>query len=256
MLLPKIVVRCCSRQTMLVGLLLTFAPTPFLAKARAVEWYPLFDGLTLQGWTTLDGKPVTRGWEVVDGMMHLNVAEGRGGEIVTDRDYGDFEFLFEWKIAARGNSGIKYRVRPYNGAWLGCEYQMIDDHELRGLRPNQLTASLYDLYPPRAPRELYPAGEFNRGRIVVQGNCIEHWMNGRLVVQAEVGSATWQERIAASKFSDREGFGANRLGRIMLTDHNTEVWYRNLFLRPLPSPERCRVIRTSVECAYPVSTAR
>ena len=150
--------------------------------SRAACWYPLFDGQTLQGWTTLDGKPVTRGWEVVDGMIHLDSSAGRGGQIVTDRDYGDFEFLFEWKISAGGNSGIKYRVRSFNGEMLGCEYQMIDDDEFSGLRPDQLTGALYDLYAPAEPRELHPVGHFNRGRILVQGSRIEHWLNGRLIV--------------------------------------------------------------------------
>ena len=110
----------------------------------ATQWYSLFDGQTLQGWTTLDGQPVTQGWEAVDGMIHLNAAAARGGQIVTQQEYGDFELLFEWKIARGGNSGIKYRVKSFDGEMLGCEYQVIDDeHEsYSDLRPNQLTGSL------------------------------------------------------------------------------------------------------------------
>ena len=48
-------------------------------------------------------------------MIHLDSSGQRGGQIITDRDYGDFDFVFEWKVAARGNSGIKYRVRPFDG---------------------------------------------------------------------------------------------------------------------------------------------
>ena len=82
-----------------------------------------------------------------------------------------------------------------------------------------------------------PAGEFNCSRIVVWGNRIEHWLNGYLIVSATVGDAEWVRRIADSKFAKIEGFGRNPLGKIMLTDHGSEVWYRNIVLTPLPSPE-------------------
>ena len=59
-------------------------------------------------------------------MIHLNT-RGRAGDIVTEREYRDFELRFEWKNVAGGNSGVKYRVRKFGGQTLGCEYQIIDD---------------------------------------------------------------------------------------------------------------------------------
>src|SRR5687768_11859625 len=90
----------------------------------------LFDGKSLEGWVTAAGEPVRRGWTVEDGML---VRSGRGGSIYTAKEYGDFDLSFEWKIAPRGNSGVKYRVTHYekgvygNPGWLGCEYQIYDD---------------------------------------------------------------------------------------------------------------------------------
>ncbi len=205
------------------------------APASGAGWTALFDGQTFNGWTTQNGDPVTEAaWHIADGMIHLDTSAGRGGNLITDRDYADFELLFEWKISEGGNNGIKYRVKDYDGRVLGCEYQLIDDERNKNLRPTQMTASLYDVYEPRVYDDLLkPAGEFNRGRIVVCGSRIEHWLNGYLVVAATVGSPEWAARIADSKFSDAEGFGANRLGRIMLTDHGDDVWFRNIYLRPL-----------------------
>ena len=60
---------------------------------------PLFDGRTFHGWTTLDGKPIKEGWEVVDGMIHRTSSRRRAGDIVTEREYGDLELSFEWKIS-------------------------------------------------------------------------------------------------------------------------------------------------------------
>ena len=64
-----------------------------------------------------------------------------------------------------------------------------------------------------------------------------------------MGDRSWRERLGASKFAVRDGFGANRIGKIMLTDHQTDVWYRNLFIRPLPAPEEL----VSPTCARPLA---
>ena len=190
---------------------------------------PIFDGQTLEGWTTTSGQPVTKGWEVVDGMIHR---KSRGGHIVTAREYGDFELSFEWKIAEGGNSGVKYRVRNYGGQVLGCEYQVYDRG---GKKPSKgATGSLYALYEPNSLENLKPQQEFNAAKIIVKGNKIEHWLNGERIVSATVGDEEWEQRLANSKFNNTPRFGANRFGKIMITDHGAEVWYRNFELKPLP----------------------
>jgi len=92
----------CVRWT---GLLLLLSGVFVPRGAHAIGWYPLFDGLTLQGWTTLDGKPVTRGWKVEQTMIHLDTSGQRGGQIITDRDYGDFELFLSGKSPLRGIAG-------------------------------------------------------------------------------------------------------------------------------------------------------
>ena len=216
------------RRCPLIGLILLLA-----ARVAADQPAPLFDGKTLDGWTMSDGKPITHGWEVVDGMVHLKKEEKRAGHIVTKRSFGDFRLSFEWAIAAGGNSGLKYRVRKFDKGMLGCEYQIYDD-EQRKLAPRQSAASLYALYEPNEEKHLMPVGEFNSAQIIVQGNTIEHWLNGRKVLTATVGDDDWDQRIAESKFSKAKGFGRNRFGKIMLTDHGSEVWYRNIKLDVLP----------------------
>lgn len=221
------------RHTYLLGFLISLVS---LHSATGQEWTPLFDGLTLAGWVTSDGKQVrSPAWEVHDGMLHLDRSKGQGGNLLTDREYGDFELVFEWTIAEKANNGIKYRVKDFDDRTLGLEYQVIDDLNHPKLAANHRTAAIYDVYDATTHDLLRPAGEFNRGRIVVRNDHIEHWLNGHLVAEASVGSPEWQERIADSKFADVDGFGRNRVGRIMLTDHNDEVWYRNIFIREFPT---------------------
>ena len=205
---------------------------------------PIFDGQTLNGWTTTDGKPVTKGWEVVDGAIHLNLAKGRGGNIVTAKEYANFDFRFEWKISPGGNSGIKYRVRKYGKSALGCEYQIIDDDKASdGKKPKSSTGSLYDIYPPGSNKYLKPVGEFNTSRVVISGNRVQHWLNGQLILSVCIGSCDWFQKKAQSKFNNICGFSENRYGKIMLTDHGSEVWYRNIELQELPEPEyRARLV--------------
>ncbi|MGC3968177.1 MAG: DUF1080 domain-containing protein [Pirellulales bacterium] len=212
-----------------VSALFAFVASSLLVSAAAAETPAQpFDGKTLEGWTTAAGKPVPAGWEIADGVIHLKRGEkGKpgGGNIVTAHDYGDFSLSFDWKIAPKGNSGIKYRVRNYGKSTLGLEYQMYDDG--RKLEKGS-TASLYDLYPPNGAALPNPPGEWNTGRIVVRGNRIEHWLNGKQVVVAYVGSSEWQKRIEASKFNKYDDFAENRVGKLMITDHGSEVWLRNV----------------------------
>jgi hypothetical protein len=204
-----------------------FIALPVGHDVGADELPPIFDGKSLDNWSLQNGKPVPSGWEVLDGTIHRKPGKNRVGHIVTRREYGDFDLSFEWKIATGGNSGLKYRVRKYGRKLLGCEYQIHDRGRPADGPGNKQTGALYDLFEPDPKRQINPSGEFNASRIVVRGDHIQHWLNGRLIVSATVGSPEWEKRVASSKFDDVPDFARNRLGRIMLTDHGAEVWYRN-----------------------------
>ena len=203
--------------------------------AQAQQPVSLFDGESLSGWTRMDGKPVADDWEVVDGTLHLKSSPAGGANLFTEQEFTDFDLQFEWKIPPGGNNGLKYRVRQYGNQYLGLEYQMLDD-AATPLNRRGMTGSLYELYEPAEDMQLNPVGEFNHSRVIVRGDHIEHWLNGRRILAAEVGSPEWYQRVQESKFRDKEEFGENRSGLIMLTAHGSEVWYRNIVLTPLPPP--------------------
>lgn len=189
-------------------------------------WTPLFDGKSLDGWTTLDGKPITRGWTVDDGTIHRS---GLGGDIVTTGEYGDFVLEFEWKISKRGNSGVKYRVQRN----IGLEYQVLDDAEHPdGKKPSHRAASFYDLLAAPDSKPVKPVGEWNHGRIVAKGPKLEHWLNGKLVAELDQSSPEWRKRFEASKYRGKKDFGRNA-SPILLQDHGDPVWFRNLRIRKL-----------------------
>jgi Domain of Unknown Function (DUF1080) len=192
-----------------------------------------FNNRSLAAWTTIGGKAIESGWEVVDGVIHRKRDGRRAGNIVTADEFAEFSLSFEWKISPGGNSGIKYRVRDYDGRLLGCEYQIYDDDAKKKPQPNKSTGALYDLYEPNAEKKLNPAGEWNHGKIVVRGNQIEHWLNKKQIVAATIGDEEWSKRLGKSKFNDVTDFSRNPRGKIMLTDHGSEVWYRNIVFESL-----------------------
>lgn len=202
-------------------------------------WQLLFDGQSTQGWKGYrrDGFP-DKGWVVEDGCLRV-MAGGGGGDIITTGQYGDFELSLEWKAAPRANSGIMYRVLERHGAsWqTGPEYQILDDHG-HNLAPSHIhsAGSLYDLYPPSEKKVLKPTGEFNTTRIRLHKNRLEHWLNDVLLVEVDLSSDEWKEKIAGSKFRSYEGFGVEPRGHIALQDHGDDVWFRNIRIRDLDTP--------------------
>lgn len=226
--------------TILAAFAIVFAGLPpsiawAQSPANEEEFITLFDGKTLDGWTMADGKPVTRGWEAVDGQL---VRTGRGGAIYSKQEYGDFELRFDWRISSRGNSGVKYRVAYYESGiyghpgWLGYEYQIWDDAN-RDSDPNTSASALYMLQAPNDSKRLEPTGEFNTARIVAKGPHIEHWLNGERVLHVDTSTVEWSQRIQQTKFGVVDDIFTNASGRIQLQDHGSKVWLRNIRIREL-----------------------
>ncbi len=187
-------------------------------------------------WRGYKDKSWPSGWELKDGVLSRI---GGGDDIMTVGEFADFDLRLEWKISEGGNSGIIYRVSTGDNASYvtGIECQVLDDDKHHDGK-NALTsaASLYALYARSEPVTV-PVGEWNKARIVVRGNHVEHWLNGKKVVECEIGSDDWKERLAKSKFADWPKFAKNRKGHIALQDHNDPVWYRNIRIKRLVQSE-------------------
>lgn len=199
---------------------------------REAGWELLFDGESLDGWRGYGRSEMPDGWAAVDGTL---ARVGPGGDIVTRREFEDFELALEWRLEEGGNSGIFYLAteetdRIFENA---PEMQVLDDaRHADGGSPLTSSGANYALHP--APRGVVkPAGEWNQVRIVVDGDHVEHWLNGRLVVTYELGSEDWERRVAESKFAEWPEYGQSRRGRIGLQDHGDPVWYRNIRIREL-----------------------
>jgi hypothetical protein len=197
-------------------------------------WKLLFDGKTLEGWRSY-GKPdgPKQGWVIENGILKC-VANGHGGDIITKDKFNDFELQWDWMVPAKANNGVKYLVTESRPGAPGQEYQMIDDAIVAD-SPKQSTASFYDVIAPDPKKPLKPVGEWNHSRILVQGNHVEHWLNGKKVLEFELGSPEVKAAVAASKFKKSAGFGEKIQGHIMLTEHHDEASYKNIKIHELNS---------------------
>jgi hypothetical protein len=198
-------------------------------------WKLLFDGKTLQGWRGFKkSSPPEKGWIVHDGILQC-VAKARGGDIITDQVFDNFELSWEWMLPKGANNGVKYFITEDRDQAVGHEYQMIDDPEVKEARDGgkHSTAAFYDVLVPAKDKPLKAAGQWNHSRVIVRGNHVEHWLNGAKVLEYELGSEQVKEGIAQSKFKNVPGFGTHIRGHILLTEHQDECNYRNIKIREL-----------------------
>lgn len=226
-------------------------PNALTPAEQAQGWRLLWDGRTSQGWRgARKSEFPARGWAMRDGVLSVNETGGgesqAGGDIVTEDEFGAFEFQLEFKLTPGANSGIKYFVReeitPLGGSAIGLEYQLLDDERhpdaKQGENGNRTLASLYDLIPRALEHRglgiLPKVGEWQHARIVVHPDQrVEHWLNGVKVLDYVRGSPDFLARVARSKYRDLPKFGLAPQGRLLLQDHGNEVHFRSLKIKSL-----------------------
>lgn len=206
------------------------------------KWTSLFNGKEIKGWHSYHKDGVV-GWHVDNGAI---TPDGTGGDLVTDKEYENFELEFEFKIPKGSNSGVVYKIidsPEIKSTYMsGPEYQVIDDKGyLDGegkpykLKETQMTGANYDMIPPSDFNVVKAPGEWNKGRIVVNNNHVEHYLNGKKVVDYQYGSDEWKQLVAKSKFANWPYATPHAKGKIALQNHSPkeQVWYRNIQIREL-----------------------
>ena len=203
----------------------------------------LFDGKSTTGWKSSKGESFPeKGWGIKDGVLTANPKTGenaeRGGDIITEKQFGAFELKFDFMFTEGANSGIKYGIGN-NGPGLGLEYQILDDEKhpdaKNGVVGNRTLASLYDLIPAEKERRFIKgAGEWNQGRIIIYPcGTVQHWLNGRKVVEFKRGDGIYKALVARSKYEKYENFGMAEKTPILIQDHNDTVHFRSIKIREI-----------------------
>jgi hypothetical protein len=198
------------------------------------EWIVLFDGEKVNGLRGFkqSGFP-SDDWTIVNG--ELKTIPGHGVDLISEDIYKDFELELEWKVPIGGNSGIFYfATEEGDYIWQSApEMQVLDDStHTKGKNTLTSAGSLYDLIAA-SESIVKSIGEFNKVRIKVKDNNVEHWLNGIKIIEYIYQSDHMEALIAKSKFKTMPLFAKAKEGRIGLQGDHGEIWYRNIRIRKL-----------------------
>ena len=227
--------------TFIIGLLgslaVTFAQTPnkLTSKEKQNGWRLLFDGQTFDGWKRLKDS----GWIIKKGQLIAQESlRSKQRDIITTDQFENFELSIEFKTSKLTNSGIKYLVtntiKGYEGSYLGLEYQILDDINFKYPERGEYRslASLYDLIPADK-KEFISIGKWNVAKIIVNGNHIEHWLNGKKVVEYDRSTGSFRTLVENSKYKNMENFGKVKSGHILLQNEGAAVAFRSIKIKLL-----------------------
>ena len=230
------------------------APNILTEKEKAEGWQLLWDGKTTDGWRSARGEDFPKeSWVIHDGVLSVvssgNAEAQVGGDIITRERFSSFELVADFKTTPGCNSGIKYWVQPNLdpvtgagtkaavGSAIGYEYQILDDvrhpDAKLGHNGNRRLGALYDLLPVQGEKKVRPIGEWNTARIVVRGNHVQHWLNGRKILEYDRTSPEFKAAYTESKFRNIPGFPTWPDGHILLQEHGSAVSFRNIKIRVL-----------------------
>jgi hypothetical protein len=225
------------------------------------EWTYLFDGTSLDGWRGYGMDALPPGWTIKDSTLTFDTELGleqdyTGGKdiIYGAEEFDNFELYLEWKLPKGGNSGIFYHVKEgYEGPpVVSPEYQLIDDenyatiHDLTAynsqfgaeqpelLQDWQKTGADYAMHTAdESQKELHPVGEWNSSKIVFTPEKVEHWLNGKKLLEFVPWDEAWQEKKNSGKWDNAPDYAKYKSGFIALQDHASPIWFRNIKIKKL-----------------------
>lgn len=208
-------------------------PNTLTVEERAAGWRLLFDGKTTKGWVEVTGKPFPSNcWTIENACLKALPRDDGFQDIRTVEAFRSFELEWDWKMNAKGNSGVKYLIQKID-EWnnkqgrqaraRGLEYQLADDaNDDAASSVSRVAGALYSIFAP-APKVTPKIGEFNHSRIVVDGDRVEHWLNGIKVVEFRLDAPEVQKLYPGT---------TSKESSISLQNHQSEVWFRTIKIRP------------------------
>jgi len=219
-----------------------------IAQKSNDEWIYLFDGTNTDGWRAYNGEDLPPQWVIKNGELTFDTEkrteeEREGGKdiIYAAQEFDNFELYWEWKLPKGGNSGMLYHLKE--GDWgppeVSPEYQMLDDlkwEEINNakLESWQKTGADYAMYvPDDNQKDVKPSMEWNTSRIIFTPEKVEHWLNGKKLLDFIPWSEDWEKRKKAGKWKDYPKYGTFKSGYIAIQDHDSPLWFRNIKIKKL-----------------------
>lgn len=221
---------------------MAFISSQGFAQAKKAGWVSLFNGKNLNGWHGFNKTGEVKNWTIENGaLVCLGTVHGTdtGGDIVTDKQYDNFILTWSWKIDKGSNSGVLYHVvedKKYDASYAtGPEYQIIDDINWVPdvLEDWQKTGADYAMHIPNKLKVLKPVGQWNTSKIVFNHGHVEHWLNGKKILEFTAWDADWKKKKAEGKWKEHPEYGMAKIGHVALQDHGHKAYFKDIMLKQL-----------------------
>jgi hypothetical protein len=207
-------------------------------KEKADGWQLLFDGHSTAGWHLYNSATPFTVWKVKDGELFCDPLDKTGpGDLVTDKEYKNYDLKFDWKLPKSGNSGVFINVierKDIPTGWAsGSEYQLLDDANPDYTKPQSRSGCLFGFAPQKNPVKTKPTNTWNHSEIKQQDGKVKFYLNGVLTAEENFSSKSWADKVAKSHFKQFPEYGKHITGHIVLQDWSTGVAFRNVKIKSL-----------------------
>lgn len=215
------------------------SPNTLTEEEQSNGWQLLFDGTTLNNWHTYNNsKNAPTAWVVKNGTIYCNPnRESQKYDLVSDKEYKNYEFKFEWKLEKEGNSGVFVNVqeRPDINATYhsGPEYQLLADSHPDFDKPLKRSGCLYTFLPQQNFVNIKAQDDWNESSIIQKDGKVTFYLNGKITAEMDFNSAKWKDLVKHSNFKDYPEFGKHISGKLALQDWSRGVSFRNLKIKTL-----------------------
>jgi hypothetical protein len=175
-----------------------------------------------------DTEDARKHWRAENGDL---VNDGFGAYLATEKEYGDYELMIDYKTVPKADSGIYLRGTPQVQIWDFTEEAKF------GIGADKGSGGLWN-NSPGAPgkdplvRADKPFGQWNRFLIRQIGARTTVHLNGQLVVDNAIMENYWDRK--------RPLFAQ---GNIQLQTHGGEIRWRNIFVREIPAAEANKLLQ-------------
>ena len=186
----------------------------------------LFDGKTLAGWTgeALEYFSIESG--------DLVCRKGCHGKLLTEREYGDFVFCFDFKLTPGANNGLAIRSpKEGDSAYVGIELQILDDtaEMYKDLKDYQFHGSAYGVAAAKRGA-LKPVGEWNSQEVRFQGRRLKVILNDQVILDTDLDEAAPNNKTIDG--AEHPGL-LRKQGHIGFLCHDDPVHFRNIQIKEL-----------------------
>ncbi|HVW14779.1 MAG TPA: DUF1080 domain-containing protein [Mucilaginibacter sp.] len=208
------------------------------AKEKAGGWKLLFDGTSTSGWHLYNSQAPFTVWKAKNGELFCDPQDNSGpGDLVTDKEYKNFDLKFDWKLPKGGNSGVFINVlerQDIPRGWAsGPEYQLLDNANPDFAKPDERSGCIFGMNAQKNPAKTKPAGAWNHSEIKQRDGKVQFYLNGVLTTVQDFNSKAWAQKVANSHFKGFPEYGKHISGHLVLQDWATGISFRNIKIREL-----------------------